>query len=248
MARVLDLVGERLIALPGGEIGDRSARCPSGDRSQWVAGPAGKLSRQSSLFDLIDGGTMNEQGFPVDFESTMRLPPRSNPVRLGAQLRLGYDTAALGSWADCERLRSAAGLPTLRLQVGLPTGFGIAVSVLGPIRALRYARAFVDCLAREAADIVRSVSAENVMFQVEAPAEVIAAHRVPRSAVGPAVRSVIALARRIPSQVPVGVHLCHGDLNNVASIAPDNFDRLVLFAQELLRRCRHLAEHPSAPG
>ncbi len=33
--------------------------------------------------------------------------------------------------------------------------------------------------------------------------------------------------RRLPEQVPVGLHLCYGDLNNKALIAPSNFNRLV---------------------
>ena len=33
MARVYELAGERLVALPDGEIGERSDQYPSGDRS-----------------------------------------------------------------------------------------------------------------------------------------------------------------------------------------------------------------------
>ena len=73
MARAIELVGDRLISLPDGEIGERSDQYPSGDRSQWVAGLAGRLAAEPSLFDVVDPGTMNEQGFPVDFDSTARL-------------------------------------------------------------------------------------------------------------------------------------------------------------------------------
>ena len=227
MARAIELVGDRLISLPDGEIGERS---------QWVAGLAGRLAEQPSLFDVVDPGTMNEQGFPVDFDSTARLRSRLGPTELGERLQLGYDTAALRSWRHFERLRSEARLPRLRMQVGLPTGLGIAVSVLSTARALRYARAFTACLEREAAEIARVIGAENLVFQIEAPIEVVAAHRVPRSAAGLAARSVADLVRRLPPQVPIGVHLCYGDLNNLALIAPDNFDRLVHFAKALIRR------------
>ena len=236
MARAIELVGDRLIALPDGEIGNRSDQYPSGDRSQWVAGLAGRLARETTLFGVVDAGTMNEQGFPVDFDSTARLRPRLGPTKLGERLRLGYDTAALGSWAHVERLRSEAGLPGLRMQVGLPTGLGVAVSVLSTARALRYARAFAACLEREAAEIVRAIGAENLLFQIEAPIEVVAAHRMPRPAAGLAAKPIVDLVRRLPSQAPVGVHLCYGDLNNIALIAPDNFDRLVGFANALIRR------------
>ena len=236
MARAIELVGDRLLALPDGEIGERSDQYPSGDRSQWVAGLAGRLAREPSLFDVLDAGTMNEKGFPVDFDSTARLRPRLGRTELGERLRLGYDTAALRSWPHFERLRSEAGLPGLRMQVGLPTGLGIAVSVLSTARALRYARAFAACLAREATEISRVIGAENLLFQIEAPIEVIAAHRIPRPAAGLAAKPIVDLVRRLPAQAPVGVHLCYGDLNNIALIAPDNFDRLVGFANALIHR------------
>ena len=236
MARAIEFVGDRLLALPDGEIGERSDQHPSGDRSQWVAGLAGRLAREPSLFDVLDAGTMNEQGFPVDFDSTARLRPRLGRTELGERLRLGYDTAARRSWPHFERLRSEAGLPGLRMQVGLPTGLGIAVSVLSTARALRYARAFAACLAREATEISRVIGAENLLFQIEAPIEVIAAHRIPRPAAGLAAKPIVDLVRRLPAQAPVGVHLCYGDLNNIALIAPDNFDRLVGFANALIRR------------
>ena len=236
MARAIELVGDRLLALPDGEIGERSDQYPSGDRSQWVAGLAGRLAREPSLFDVLDAGTMNEQGFPVDFDSTARLRPKIGPTKLGERLCLGYDTAALRSWPHFERLRSEVGLPGLRMQVGIPTGLGIAVSVLSTARALRYARAFAAGLEREATEIVRVIGAKNLLFQIEAPIEVIAAHRIPRPAAGLAAKPIVDLVRRLPSQTPVGVHLCYGDLNNIALIAPDNFDRLVGFANALIRR------------
>ena len=155
MARAIELVGDRLLALPDGEIGERSDQYPSGDRSQWVAGLAGRLAREPSLFDVLDAGTMNEQGFPVDFDSTARLRPRLGRTELGERLRLGYDTAAL---------------------------------------------------------------------------------RIPRLAAGLAAKPIVDLVRRLPSQAPVGLHLCYGDLNNIALIAPQNFDRLVGFANALIHR------------
>ena len=137
MARACELAGDRLIALPDGEIGERSDRYPAGDRSQWIAGLAGRLAREASLFDVVEEGTMNDQGFPVDFDSTARLRPRVGPADVADRLHLGYDAFALRSWPHVERLRASTGRPDLRMQMGLPTGFGVAASVLGPVRALR---------------------------------------------------------------------------------------------------------------
>ena len=222
------VIGERLIALPDGEIGDRSGQYPSGDRSQWVAGLAGRLATEPSLFDIIDAGTDRRAGFPVDFESTLRLRPRLNRPRLGK---------ALSPWlrhccaAELARIRtppiSAASLTGLRMQVGLPTGFGIAVSVLSAPRALCYARAFVDSLAREAAKIHRLVGTENALFQIEAPAEVVAAHRMPKPAIGLAADSTLTLREGVsPRFRSVSTSVTETSTRSCGS-RPDDSDRLV---------------------
>ena len=122
------------------------------------------------------------------------------------------------------------------MQVGLPTGFGVAAGFLSPPRALRYAPAFAACVAREAAAVVQSIGAGNLLFQIEAPAEVVAAHRLPRPAVGVPTGPVIDLVTRLPAEVPAGIHLCFADLGNTAAITPGRFNRLIAFANALVRR------------
>lgn len=185
--------------------------------------------------NVVDEGALDERGFPVDFDSTVRLRPRLGRAELADRLQLGYDTWALRSWPHFERLRATVGRPDLCMQVGLPTGLGVAGSVLSRPRALRYAPAFAACLAREADAMVQSIGAGNLLFQVEAPAEVIIAHRLPRLAVRVPTGPVLDLVRRLPAEVAVGVHLCFGDLANTALIVPSRFDRLVAFTNALAR-------------
>ena len=236
MARACELAGDRLIALPDGEIGERSDRYPAGDRSQWVAGLASRLAGESSLFDIAEEGAMNEQGFPVDFNSAARLRPRVGPAELADRLELGYDTFALRSWPQFGRLRASLGRPNLGMQVGLPTGFGAAAALLGPLRALRHAPAFAACVAREANAAAQAIGPGNVLFQIEAPAEVVAAHRLPRPAVRVPTRPITDLVTRLPAEVPVGIHLCFADLSNTAAVTPSRFNRLVAFANALAHR------------
>ena len=122
------------------------------------------------------------------------------------------------------------------MQVGLPTGFGVAAGFLSPPRALRYAPAFAACVAREATAVVQSIGAGNLLFQIEAPAEVVAAHRLPRPAVGVPTGPVVDLVKRLPAEVPIGLHLCFADLSNKAAIVPSRFGRLVAFTNALARR------------
>ena len=172
----------------------------------------------------------------MDFDSTARLRPRLRRAELADRLEFGYDTFALRSWPYFERLRASTGRPDLRMQVGLPTGFGAAASLLGPLRALRHAPAFAACVAREANRAAPAIGAGNLLFQIEAPAEVVVAHRLPRPAVGVPAGSVVDLVRRLPAEVPVGIHLCFGDLNNTAAVIPSRFGRLVAFTNALARR------------
>ena len=117
MARAYELAGDRLIALPDGGIGERSQQCPNGNRSQWVAGLAYRLSDEPSLFEVLDHGTMNEHGFPADFDSTVRLRPKLSPDELGERLHLGYDTFARRRWTHFQHLRASAGRPELRMPL-----------------------------------------------------------------------------------------------------------------------------------
>ena len=64
----------------------------------------------------------------------------------------------------------------------------------------------------------------------------VAAHRLPRPAVGVPTGPIIDLVRRLPAEVPVGLHLCFADLSNTAAITPSRFDRLVAFTNALARR------------
>ena len=112
----------------------------------------------------------------------------------------------------------------------------MAASLLGPWRGLRCAPAFAACLAREAEAVAEAIGAQNLLFQVEALAEVVAAHRLPRPFVRVPTGPVLDLVRRLPAAVPVGIHLCFGDLNNTAAVAPNRFRCLGAFTNALTRR------------
>ena len=236
MARAVELIQDRLIALPDGEVGERSERFPNGDRSAWIVGLIERLKADTELFDVVNPGQTNELGLPGDFKSLARLRPVVKPDELGQRLYLGYDQFALGSWPHLQQLRETAGNRGLRLQVGFPSALDAAFIMLGPKRVLRYYPAYAAAMARESETIVRELGAENLLFQVEAPAEVLMAHKLPKPLTRLTVRPVLNLVRQLDPQVPIGIHLCYGDLNNEAAIAPKGFGRLVHFTQQLVNR------------
>lgn len=236
MARAVELVGDRLLALPDGEIGERSEQYPDGDRASWISGLASRFLAEGDLFDMVDPGTMNAQGFPVDYDSMIRLKPKVSGDVIAARVDLGYDTFALRSWPEFEKLRAETGRSDLRFQLGLPTGLAAAVIILGPARALQLSHSLATRLAVEANRVARVVGAENLLFQIEVPIEVIAAHKVPKQMVALPTKTVSDLWRRLDPAVPVGIHCCFGDLNNTSGVTPTEFDRLVDFTNALVKK------------
>ncbi len=236
MDRAVELIQDRLIALPDGEIGERSERFPNGARSGWVVGLSEHLKAETDLFKVVNPGKMNEQGLPVNFRGLTRLRPRLNPDELGERLYLGYDQFALSSWPHFQQLRETTGNRALRFQIGFPSALDAAFTMLSPPKALRYYPAYAAALARDADAIATQLGAENLLFQIEAPAEVMAAHKLPKPLVRLTLRPILNLVKRLDPQVPIGIHLCFGDLNNESPFTPKSADRLVYFAQQLINR------------
>jgi hypothetical protein len=95
----------------------------------------------------------------------------------------------------------------------------MAMFTMGPQGPLRYRRAFTEAIAREITEI-RSDAGEDVLVQLEMPAELAFVTMAPaaaRPAVAAAVaRTVTALVRRTPERTRFGLHLCMGDLQHQA--------------------------------
>jgi hypothetical protein len=102
-------------------------------------------------------------------------------------------------------------------QVGVASGFDLALLAFGPVGALRYRKAFNVAANREIRSI-RRILGDDVVFQIELPAELVAVSRAPgvlRPAVARWMAGVsIEPAKLAPNGTKFGVHLCFGDLNH----------------------------------
>jgi hypothetical protein len=196
-------LGSTLMCIPDGE---------TGPRSQWVASiiaalrdhPAVELKRDGSWTDYDDR-------------------PRYR-VRRGAELdpdllELGYDAALRDSRPVLDGLVAQHGLKDAVYQVGLASGFDLALLAFGPVRALRYRKAFNVAAGREISSI-RDLLGDDVVFQIELPAELVAVSRSPRllrRAVARWMAGVsVESAWLAPRGTKFGIHLCFGDLNHRA--------------------------------
>lgn len=237
MSRALDLVGDRLlVALPDGEIGEKSEKFPEGKRQAWVHAIVDECLRDGENWEVIERGERGPSGFPTDYESGPRLRPKHRPADMDRRLDFRWIDYFEHSWPIFRRLRAEHGVPDLRFQVGLPTGLGATVSMMSTITALRYAGAFNRRMAFEANRIQEIGDPSDLLFQVEVPADLAMAYRLPKPVVGLTVRGVIDLVEQVRPDASFGVHLCFGDLNHEALIREGRIDKAVAFANALLRR------------
>lgn len=208
----LDTLGPHLRSLPDGE---------TGERRNWIIHMIEGLRSHPDLEIAKDGDWS-------DYDKTPRFRIRKGHRLYGANLDFGVLAAVERSWPAFEAVRAEANRPDLSFQVGIPGDFDLAMFTLGPAGALRHRRAFTEAMIRE----IRSVHArlgDQVIFQLEVPAELVLLARMPGrlqpAAAGKLGQEIAALAAAAPDGARFGVHLCLGDMNHralgsLADVAP----------------------------
>ena len=196
-------LGPTLMCIPDGE---------TGPRSQWVASIIAGLRNHPAV-------VLQHDGQWSDYNDRPRYRVRRGAILDPDLLRLGYDTALQESRPVLDGLVTEHGLDSAIYQVGLASGFDLALLAFGPVGALRYRKAFNTAACREMRSIRRTLG-DDVVFQIELPAELVAVSRAP-AALRPAVARWMAgasvePAKLAPNGTKFGVHLCFGDLNHKA--------------------------------
>ncbi|HEX2915345.1 MAG TPA: hypothetical protein VH186_31570 [Chloroflexia bacterium] len=233
MTKALDSLGSSLFSLPDGEIGEKSALYPKGNRSAWVLTVINQCASDKANFEVVQEVVRNQDGFPVDYKHLEKLKPKHSPSELHLYLNLGYYDYFKSSYAIFKRLKAERNLPHLKFQVGIPTGLDITFIMMKPLEALRYARAFNRRIAYEVRQII-SEAGDDVIFQVEVPGELAMAYMLPGVALNLPVGSVRSLVKLLPSSARLGIHLCLGDLNNEALTRARTLEKMVDFSNKLI--------------
>jgi len=200
MRFMLDAVGDRLPILPDGE---------TGMRDRWVVHIVEGLRQHPALEVKRDGRWS-------DYDDTPVLRVRDQSRLTGDSLDFGHVAAFRDNYPLYLKLRGPA---QTGFQVGLPGDLDMALFTLGPVNAFRHRRPFTAATVAE----IRAIHAEagdDVVFQIEIPAELVMVARTPaplrRMAARIMARGVANLARSAPQGARFGVHLCLGDLNHRA--------------------------------
>ncbi|GAB2620401.1 hypothetical protein Aab01nite_34740 [Paractinoplanes abujensis] len=223
MRFALDHLGPHLDCLPDGE---------TGERGQWIMNLLDGFRRHPALETVRDGDLSG-------YDTVPRYRVRRGERLYGAMLDLGIAAAAKDALPAYRAAREATGEPFPRFQVGIPGALDLALFTFGPAGVLRYEKPFAEALSA-AMHEVSALTGDDVLFQVEIPAELVLTARAPKPArralAGFLAARVSALALGAPAGARFGVHLCLGDLHHRALGRMTDAGPLVHLANALTQR------------
>ncbi len=233
MTRALDALGPHLLSLPDGEIGDKSAAFPRGNRVAWVMSAVEALTADSACFRVVSEPTRSrEDGLATSYTTIQKLVPRLPPAEIARRVSFGYDTYFSRSYPIFRALREARGLPGLTMQVGVPTGFALGFAFASKLDWIRNTGAMSAVIAREVSAIVEAAG-DDVVIQIEVPPEVYAANMLPSWLLKVALMPIVDMLDKLSVPTTLGFHLCLGDFRNEALVHPKTLSKLVAFANAL---------------
>jgi len=222
MREVLTRLGPHLRCLPDGE---------TGERRNWIMHIIESFRAHPDL-------QVRTEGDWSGYDRVLTFRVRKGHTLRGESLDFGHVVNVEENLPIFQRLRHELGRPDLIFQVGIPGDLDMALFTLGPLGAFRHRRAFTEATVREINEI-SSVTANQVLFQLEVPVELIFMTRMP-APVRPAMaaflaRGIARLADQSPDGARFGVHLCLGDLNHKAMARMRNTRPLVLLANAVAK-------------
>ncbi|MDR2986007.1 MAG: hypothetical protein LBV34_14320, partial [Nocardiopsaceae bacterium] len=225
-ATALSRLGPYLLTLSDGE---------TGLRARWIGASIGNLPGNPDV-ELSGGGQL-------DFSSYDNVPQFR--IRDGATLSaenleacLPYEAAFIDSFPLFLKLREKYMRPDLAFQVGIPAPLDLSVDAFGFEAGFepRYYQPSYDATASQVAKIA-AAARDDVVFQIETPAALIAVASGDDAAAKPTAQHVAGLTVQLPAAVPAGtrfgVHLCLGDMNHKAVVGMRDIGPAVLVANEV---------------
>lgn len=236
MSLALDALGNHLHSLPDGEIGEKSPQYPKGCRSAWTQIIMDSMEADTDNWKVKKRAVRNETGVPAHYTKASKLSPNKSPKEIEKYLNFKWLDYFKESYPIYQKLKKERGLEHLKFQVGLPTGLGITFVVLGPVNGLRYAQAFNRRMAYEANEIAKIADPNDLIFQIEVPIEVILFHMLPPVISNIAFGSITGLIKLLNPDIPIGIHLCLGDLNNESLARINTLKKLVRFSNKLIHQ------------
>jgi hypothetical protein len=231
----LDTLSDSLISLPDGEIGEKTEQYPMGTRAAWIMTAIDRCKLDSERWSVIkQRGSIAESGYPADYKDVELLKPLLSPKEISNYINFGYDEYFSTSYPIFKELKEKYKNSNLKFTLGVPTGLGVTFATMKPITSLRYAEVFNERIATEVNNSI-SEADEDLLVQIEIPGELKMATMLPGFLIGLSTRGIFSLIRKLDRNVEIGLHICLGDLNNIALIKAKNLKKLVKFTNHLIK-------------
>ncbi|WP_329060442.1 hypothetical protein [Amycolatopsis sp. NBC_01480] len=203
----------------------------------WVVRWLHQLADRDALTPIRRGNATGYHDYP-----RYRITPGQRLAPEDVALRRASDTTAV--MAARRALDTTRTLPPM--QVSVPNPLDLAYLCFGaPLHLLTHLGVFRQALIDDVEEIHQHWG-EEVVFQLETPASLIAFDTAP-TALAPLMARFLAgqitrLITDTPREARWILHLCHGDLKHVPLVTPDSLGPAVRLIRALHHRLRTLGE------
>jgi hypothetical protein len=248
-----DGVGDLVSCLPDGEVGYRI---------EWINFLAAKLYSEHPDLETISRPRTpsgEDAWAPTGYEEhwLFRVRPGLDSIRFDD---LGYARAARDSYATFRSLRDEGVIrPGVRFQVSLPPTEGaVRWFVTTHEDFVILCDAYREAMIREVATIQSDIPPEDLLIQWDVCFEVLAVATgdqreglspfdVPGDPFDRYLEDIMTLSEPIANDVPLGLHLCYGDLLHRHMVEPQDLGVCVRMANELVAAIPRLVDYVHMP-
>ncbi|GEL20157.1 hypothetical protein [Pseudonocardia asaccharolytica] len=225
MREILTRVPAGLRSLPDGE---------TGDRQQWIFFQLQKFWQTPGI---EDAGTGDQPAEGYDAMPKVRLAEGVDPAVVNWP-NLGYAEAYQESYATFQRLRKEGLVPEgLRFQVQYPTPLASINAWFVPEDQNRVEASYERALFTDLDRLLEALPHDEIAVQWDVAVEfaILAGGFVtaPGQEFGEIIARLARCVDRVPSDVPVGLHLCYGDYQHRHFAEPESLALQVRMANSV---------------
>jgi hypothetical protein len=233
-------LGQRLKRVPDGEVGPRRL---------WASFQYPLLRSSPFLRPDPSGAVRATSKFPL---LALAEGVTSDEITFG---ELGYAREARASYLDLQAAKKRGDFPDdVRLQVCMPTPFGIIYAFGAPKDVLAIEAAYEKAMIAEVRRICDAIPHKDLCIQWDFCHEMIALDGQPQDWFPPQGASqpeIMARMQRIcapvPADVELGIHFCYGDFGAKHFIEPKDASRMVDVANGMAKAVDRLISYMHFP-
>jgi methionine synthase II (cobalamin-independent) len=229
------LVGNSAKTIPDGEFGERF---------HWILFQGKFLDKVKGITRVGDEPILLA-GFdirPFDFDGTIT----PTEVKLP---NLGYADAALTSYREFKDFKNDAKFSRdTRFQISLPSPIAVTTNffINSTRERIIFESLYEAALINEIKRILRGIPAEDLAFQFDLAIEFVFIEKLPFPGFGTedcwygdpvedAAWRIADIAAVIPKEIPVGIHLCYGDVAEKHFMEPKDTTNIVAFSNAITK-------------